>query len=55
MRREYENLLAEIDALKQQLDALRPLENPSLLHALAIESLWDTFPEALLRESIDTK
>jgi Fic family protein len=42
MMREYENLLAEIDALKQRLDALRPLENPSLLHALDIEYTYES-------------
>ncbi len=30
-------LLADIDRLKARLDALRPLENPSILHALDIE------------------
>jgi len=35
-------LLAEIDALKLQLDALRPAENPQVLRALAMEYTYDS-------------
>lgn len=35
-------LLADIDRLKARLDALRPLENPSILHALDIEYTYES-------------
>ncbi|MEI6757702.1 MAG: Fic family protein [Chlorobium sp.] len=39
---EYSALLGEIDELKKQLDTLRPLENPSLLHGLDIEYTYES-------------
>ena len=35
-------LLREIDRLKARLDALRPLDNPSILHALDIEYTFES-------------
>jgi len=35
-------LLREIDRLKGRLDALRPLDNPSILHALDIEYTYES-------------
>jgi len=35
-------LLREIDRLKDRLDALRPLDNPSILHALDLEYTYES-------------
>lgn len=35
-------LLSDIDRLKARLDVLRPMENPSILHALDIEYTYES-------------
>lgn len=38
----YKKLIDDIDAMKKRLDTLRPLENPSILHALDIEYTYES-------------